>query len=116
MSSNDWEIFITYSQFKDATNDNNLDACVTKNSKTLGQCILDCNDDSSCETACVATFKAEHSECPCQVSLIHQVVVQEVIDIAEKLGWAASKAKVCFLIYQIIFNENFLNYFVSGYF
>ena len=34
---------------------------------TLGQCILDCNDDSSCETDCVSAFKDEHLECPCQV-------------------------------------------------
>ena len=54
---------------KDATNDDNLDACLTKNSKTLGQCILDCEDDISCESACVATFKVDHSECPCQVRL-----------------------------------------------
>ena len=41
---------------------------MTKNSKTLGQCILDCNDDNSCESDCVNTFKIEYSECPCQVS------------------------------------------------
>ena len=41
---------------------------MTKNSKTLGQCILDCNDDNSCESDCVNTFKNEYSECPCQVS------------------------------------------------
>ena len=53
--------------FKDATNDDNLDACLSKISKTLGQCILDCNDDTDCEASCVSTFKEEHSECPCQV-------------------------------------------------
>ena len=54
--------------FQDATNDDNLDACFTKNSKTLGQCILDCNDDEDCEASCVTNFKKEHDDCPCQVS------------------------------------------------
>ena len=53
--------------FQDDTNEDNLDACLSKTSKTLGQCILDCDNDSSCETACVSAFKDEHSECPCQV-------------------------------------------------
>ena len=53
---------------KDDSNADNQDACLNKTSKTLGQCILDCKDDSSCETTCVSTFKNEHSECPCQVS------------------------------------------------
>ena len=53
--------------FKDDSNDDNLDACLNKTSRNLGQCILDCNDDTSCETACVSAFKSEHSECPCQV-------------------------------------------------
>ena len=39
---------------------------MTKTSKNLGKCILDCNDDSSCETACIVNFKSQHSECPCQ--------------------------------------------------
>ena len=53
--------------FQDDSNEDNLDACLSKTSKTLGQCILDCDNDSSCETACVSIFKDEHSECPCQV-------------------------------------------------
>ena len=48
-------------------NADNQDACLSKTSKTLGQCILDCNDNNSCETDCVTAFKDEHSECPCQV-------------------------------------------------
>jgi len=47
-------------------NAENQEACFNKTSKTLGQCILDCKDDSSCEAACVSSFKSEHSECPCQ--------------------------------------------------
>ena len=58
---------VKFVDFKDATNDDNLDACLSKTSKTLGQCILDCNDDADCEASCVSTFKNEHSECPCQV-------------------------------------------------
>ena len=53
--------------FQDESNEDNFEACFSKTSKTLGQCILDCNNDSSCETDCVSTFKDEHSECPCQV-------------------------------------------------
>ena len=52
---------------KDDLNDDNLDACFNKTSRSLGQCILDCNNDSSCETNCVSAFKDEHLECPCQV-------------------------------------------------
>ena len=53
--------------FQDDSNDDNLDACLNKTSKNLGECILDCNNDSGCETDCVSAFKNEHSECPCQV-------------------------------------------------
>ena len=52
---------------KDDINVDNLDACLTKTSKTLGQCILECEDDSSCENSCVHDFKESHSKCPCQV-------------------------------------------------
>ena len=53
--------------FQDANNDDNLEACVSKNSKTLGQCILNCNDDDRCEASCVTNFKRKHADCPCQV-------------------------------------------------
>ena len=56
--------------FKDESNADNSNACLNKASKTLGQCILDCKNDSSCETNCVSSFKDDHSECPCQVPLI----------------------------------------------
>ena len=62
-----YQKFIKSIVFQDNSNDDNLDACLNKNSMTLGQCILDCNDDSSCETDCVSAFKDEHLECPCQV-------------------------------------------------
>ena len=55
------------SYIKDDKNDDDLEACIAKNSKTLGQCILGCKDDTSCESACVSSFKTDYSECPCQV-------------------------------------------------
>ena len=55
------------SYIKNDKNDDDLEACISKNSKTLGQCILDCKDDMSCEAACVSSFKTDYSECPCQV-------------------------------------------------
>ena len=54
-------------KIKDDSSADNQEACLNKTSKTLGQCVLDCNDDSDCEAACVSAFKTEHSECPCQV-------------------------------------------------
>ena len=64
---NKYSILILIYYFKDDSNDYNIDACLNLTSKTLGQCVLDCKDDSSCETDCVSAFKNEHSECPCQV-------------------------------------------------
>ena len=61
-----WFLWSEFS-FKDGKNDDNFDSCFTNNSKSLGQCIIDCNNDSSCEVECVVTFKSEHKECPCQV-------------------------------------------------
>ena len=60
--------------FKDEMNADNQDACLDKTSKTLGQCILDCNEDSTCETTCVSAFKDEHLECPCQVCGTDQII------------------------------------------
>ena len=33
----------------------------------LGQCILDCNGEKSCEESCVSIFKDQYEQCPCQV-------------------------------------------------
>ena len=33
----------------------------------LGQCILDCNGEKSCEESCVSLFKYQYDQCPCQV-------------------------------------------------
>merc|ERR1719394_671364 len=56
----------TCSSCNDATNDNNLDACLSKNGKTLGQCIVECQNDSGCKSACVTNFENEYANCPCQ--------------------------------------------------
>ena len=34
----------------------------------LGQCIIDCNGDQSCEQSCVTLFKYQYEKCPCQVN------------------------------------------------
>ena len=60
---------------KDDLNADNQDACLNKTSKTLGQCIIDCKNNSDCETDCVSTFKNEHSECPCQVHKTDQMIL-----------------------------------------
>ena len=33
----------------------------------LGQCIIDCNGEQSCEQSCVNMFKVQYDRCPCQV-------------------------------------------------
>ena len=65
--------------FKDDSNADNQEACFTRTSKTLDQCILDCNDDSTCEAVCVSTFKNEHSDCPCQVYATDQDILNYFI-------------------------------------
>ena len=49
------------SYIKDDKNDHDLEACISKNSKKLGQCILDSKDDTSCEAAYVSSFKTDYS-------------------------------------------------------
>ena len=48
-------------------NEDNLQECKKEKSIDLGQCIIDCKDDQSCEQSCVNLFKALYNECPCQV-------------------------------------------------
>ena len=57
--------------FKDDKDEDNINACIEKNNNKLGQCILNCDNDSSCETDCVSRFKNDHSKCPCQVDIGH---------------------------------------------
>ena len=33
----------------------------------LGQCIIDCNGEQTCEQSCVNMFKVQYDQCPCQV-------------------------------------------------
>ena len=48
-------------------NEDNLEQCKNERSINLGQCIIDCKDDQSCEQSCVNLFKTLYHECPCQV-------------------------------------------------
>ena len=48
-------------------NEDNLKECVKEKSIDLGQCIIDCDDDQSCEQSCVDSFKGQYDQCPCQV-------------------------------------------------
>ena len=47
----------------------NLNACISKNEKILGDCILECKGDPECKNDCVSQFENNYSECPCQVIL-----------------------------------------------
>ena len=48
-------------------NEDNLQQCKKEKSIDLGQCIIDCKNDQSCEQSCVNLFKVRYDECPCQV-------------------------------------------------
>ena len=48
-------------------NDENLKTCIGQNSIELGQCILDCDENETCEADCIKEFKNHHKNCPCQV-------------------------------------------------
>ena len=48
-------------------NKENLETCKKDKSIDLGQCIIDCKNDQTCENTCVDHFKAEYETCPCQV-------------------------------------------------
>ena len=48
-------------------NEDNLEQCKNERSIYLGQCIIDCKDDQSCEQSCVSFFKMQYDQCPCQV-------------------------------------------------
>ena len=48
-------------------NKENLDTCTKQKSIELGQCIIACDGDQSCDQSCVDLFKSQHEECPCQV-------------------------------------------------
>ena len=48
-------------------NKDNLEQCMKEKSIDLGQCIIDCKGDESCEQSCVNLFKDRYNQCPCQV-------------------------------------------------
>ena len=48
-------------------NQDNLQECMKEKSIDLGQCIIDCNGNQSCEQSCVSLFKEQYEQCPCQV-------------------------------------------------
>ena len=48
-------------------NEDNLQQCKKETSIDLGQCIIDCKNDEPCEKSCVALFKEQYAQCPCQV-------------------------------------------------
>lgn len=54
---------------------------MSKNSMTLGQCILNCDDDGDCESSCVRNFKEGHAECPCQVSHKDEITIVNVTNL-----------------------------------
>ena len=51
-------------------NEDNLQECMKEKSINLGQCIIDCNGDQSCEDSCVNLFKVQYDQCPCQVKKV----------------------------------------------
>ena len=57
-------------QNKSPQNEDNLDRCKREKSIDLGQCIVDCNDDQTCEQSCVNQFKDQYNQCPCQVKIL----------------------------------------------
>ena len=67
ISSNE-SIILTKDFFiQDDKNEDNLNLCIDRNSRTLGECIIGCNNNVACEQNCVGQFKVQHSKCPCQV-------------------------------------------------
>ena len=51
-------------------NKDNLKQCMKDKSINLGQCIIDCRNNQSCEQSCVTSFKDQYDQCPCQVRRI----------------------------------------------
>ena len=51
-------------------NDENLKTCIGQNSIELGQCILDCDENETCEAGCIKNFKNHHKNCPCEVIIL----------------------------------------------
>ena len=50
-------------------NKENLQQCIVEKSINLGQCIIDCNREQTCEQSCVNMFNEQYDQCPCQVGI-----------------------------------------------
>ena len=50
-------------------NKDNLQQCMIEKSINLGQCIIDCNRERTCEQSCVNMFNEQYDQCPCQVGI-----------------------------------------------
>ena len=46
----------------------NWNTCIDLNSIAMGRCVYACQDDESCENECVAEFKDQQVNCPCEVN------------------------------------------------
>ena len=64
-------------------NKDNLKQCIKKKSIDLGQCIIDCKDDQSCEQSCVDLFKVQYDECPCQVGMLKRSPISNGLTLSD---------------------------------
>ena len=46
---------------------------------SLARCIYNCDDNSDCENECVSQFKGRTSNCPCEVSIMIQVIQVNIL-------------------------------------
>ena len=53
--------------FQDLETNQDWNICIDDNGATLGRCIYACDDNESCETDCVNSFKIRQTNCPCEV-------------------------------------------------
>ena len=55
-------------RFQDVTANEDWNQCLDINGMSLARCIYKCDNNSACEIDCVANFKTETVNCPCEVS------------------------------------------------
>ena len=60
-------------------NEENLKECLKEKSINLGQCIVDCNGEQTCELSCVNMFKVQYDQCPCQVGILAIAYIYPII-------------------------------------
>ena len=60
------------SPFQDVTENSNWNKCLDVNGMSLARCIYNCEDNGDCEGACVAQFKGNTADCPCEVGTIFE--------------------------------------------